>query len=91
MSEELEKKAAEKAEKPAKKKDKKPNFFVRAGKGIAKFSRETRSELKKVVWPTPQQTFKNTGVVVAVVLLVGLCVGVVDTGLGELLKLVLGA
>ena len=52
----------------AKDKEKKPNFFVRCGKRIAKWFRELKSELKKVVWPTPKQTAKNT--VVAVVMIV---------------------
>ena len=55
----------------ADKKEKKPNIFVRMGKGIAKWFRELKSELKKVVWPTPKQTLNNTGVVVVVVVAVG--------------------
>ena len=50
--------------------NKKPNFFVRTGRGIAKWFREMKSELKKVVWPTPQQVGKNT-------LIVGGCCGIV--------------
>ena len=38
--------------------DKKLGFFQR----IAKWFREMRSELKKVVWPTPKQLVNNTGV-----------------------------
>ena len=30
------------------------------GQGRRKYFRELRSELKKVVWPTPQQVLKNT-------------------------------
>lgn len=46
-------------------KDKK-NFFVRAGASIAKWFREMRSELKKVVWPTRKQIMNNTLVSLAV-------------------------
>ena len=42
--------------------DKKLGFFQR----IAKWFREMRSELKKVVWPTRQQLFNNTLVSVVV-------------------------
>ena len=35
-------------------------------KRIAKWFRELKSELKKVVWPTPKQTANNTGVALAV-------------------------
>jgi preprotein translocase subunit SecE len=38
--------------------DKKPNIFRR----LAKWLREMRSELKKVLWPTPKQIVNNTGV-----------------------------
>ena len=30
------------------------------GKKVAKWWREMKSELKKVVWPTPKQVLKNT-------------------------------
>ena len=42
--------------------DKKLGFFQR----IAKWFREMRSELKKVVWPTPKQFTKNTAVALVV-------------------------
>ncbi|MDR2356837.1 MAG: preprotein translocase subunit SecE [Oscillospiraceae bacterium] len=47
------------AKPPAKKKAKRKNPF-------AKWYREMRSELKKVVWPTPKQIVNNTGVALAV-------------------------
>ena len=37
----------------AEKTEKKPNVFVRAGKASAKFFRDTKGEIKKIVWPTP--------------------------------------
>ena len=36
------------------------------GKKVAKWWREMKSELKKVVWPTKQQTTKNTIVALVV-------------------------
>ena len=36
------------------------------GKRVAKWWREMRSELKKVVWPTPKQVVNNTVVALAV-------------------------
>jgi preprotein translocase subunit SecE len=39
-----------------------PGFFKR----VAKWFRELKSELKKVVWPTPKQTANNVGVALAV-------------------------
>ena len=36
------------------------------GRRIAKWWREMRSELKKVIWPTPRQIVNNTAVALAV-------------------------
>lgn len=41
-----------------KKTDEKLKFFAR----VKKWFRDMKSELKKVVWPTPKQTAKSTGV-----------------------------
>ena len=57
---------------------KKENFFVRAGKRIARWFREMRSELKKVVWPTKRQMINNTFIVLVCVLIVGICIWVFD-------------
>ena len=57
---------------------KKKNWFVRAWGGICRYFRELRSELKKVVWPTPQQVLKNALVVLACVLVVGIFIWLFD-------------
>lgn len=54
--------AKSKKDKDAKPKEKKPGIFAR----IAKWFREMKSELKKVVWPTPKQFGKNTLVALVV-------------------------
>ncbi len=54
--------APAKAVTAVKKDDTKPGFFKR----VAKWFREMKSELKKVVWPTRQQLFNNTLVSVIV-------------------------
>lgn len=48
---------------PKKAKKSKPSFRAR----LAKWFREMRSELKKVVWPTPKQIVNNT--VIALVMM----------------------
>ena len=66
MAEEKNVKKAEKTAAPAtakvavKKTDEKLGFFKR----VAKWFRDMKSELKKVVWPTPKQTMKGTAVAV---------------------------
>ena len=56
----------------------KKNWFARAWSGICKYFRELRSELKKVTWPTAQQTLKNTLIVAACVLVVGVFIWLFD-------------
>ena len=57
---------------------KKANWFKRTWGKIAKYFRELKSELKKVVWPTPKQLLKNTLVVIACVLVVGVFIWTFD-------------
>ena len=56
------------------KKDEKPGFFQR----VARWFREMKSELKKVVWPTPKQTVNNTVIVIVCVIVVGIFIWVFD-------------
>lgn len=53
------------------------------------FLRETRDELKKVVWPTRQEVIRLTTVVILISLLVGLFLGGIDFFLTKLLNLFL--
>ena len=70
---------------------KKKNWFARAWGGICKYFRELRSELKKVTWPTPKQVLKNTLIVGACVLVVGVFIWLFDfvarTGIDALIGL----
>lgn len=65
--------------------EKKPSVFSR----IAKYFRECKSEVKKIVWPTTKTTFRNMGIVLAVLIVIGLLVFALDTGLIALLRLVM--
>ena len=57
---------------------KKENWFKRAWAAVCKYFRELKSELKKVVWSTPKQVLKNTLIVVACVLVVGVFIWLFD-------------
>lgn len=57
----------------------------------AKFVTETMSELRQVTWPSRQKTVNLTLVVILLSLLVGSYVGLLDFGLTNLLKAVLGS
>ena len=69
----------------ADKTEKKPGFVARMKAAVknfasrmAKFFRDTKSELKKVVWPNKQTVAKNTGTVLLFSLLIGVCIWVFD-------------
>ena len=55
------------------------NGFVRFVKRVTKFFRDCRGEVKKIVWPTPKATFKNTGVVLVTIIVAALFVFLLDT------------
>ena len=59
--------------------NKKPNIFSRMGK----FIKECRSEFNKLVWPSKQQLFKNSSLVIVTMIAVGAVLSLVDFGLGQ--------
>lgn len=70
-----------------KKSEKKPGFFARVGKWF----RDMKSELKKVQWPTRKQTVNNTLIVIACVIVVGICIALFDYVAGEAIRLLISA
>lgn len=56
---------------------------------VAKYFKDLKSELKKVVWPSKKKVINNTSVVLGSIVLMGIFVGLLDTGLFKLLQLVL--
>ena len=73
------------AAKKDKKSDKnaKPGIFERANKWF----RDMKSELKKVQWPTKKQTINNTLIVIACVIVVGICIALFDLVANEAVTL----
>ena len=51
--------------------------------------REMRSELKKVIWPTPKQVLNNSIIVAVSVVLVGALIAVYDFGAETLVKAII--
>ena len=66
--------APAKAVTAVKKDDTKPGFFQRIGKWF----RDMKSELKKVVWPTPQQLTKNSLIALVVMIISGIGIWAYD-------------
>jgi preprotein translocase subunit SecE len=68
----------------AKKESKKQN-------AIQRFTRETVGELRKVSWPTRQEAWQLTLVVLVVLVIMAIFLGVIVDGIaGQLLNLMLG-
>jgi preprotein translocase subunit SecE len=61
------------------------------GRAAWEFSKGTRTELRKVVWPSRKETFQATMAVIAIVILVAVFLWVVDWGLGTILSLLVGS
>ena len=84
-----EKKAAAEKKAASPKKDAKGGKFSSAVKNAGKFFRDVKSEIKKIVWPTPKSVFKNTGVVLIANVLSGIFISGLDTIFLALLGLVM--
>lgn len=65
------------------KKEKKASKFSpkNIGKGIAHFFKDLRGETKKIVWPGRQMVIKSTGIVLAVILVIGAGIWLLDFAL----------
>jgi len=53
-------------------------FFTRAGHALRDFLFESQFELRKVVWPTRQETMQTTLVIIVVVIVLSLLLGLID-------------
>ena len=60
------------------------------GQSAWELAREARVEIRKVVWPTRQETTQTTLIVVGVVLLVGLMLWGMDSGLSWGIQAIIG-
>lgn len=63
-------------------KQKKPGKTKRMGN----FFRETKSELKKVSWPSKQQLIHNTGVILVFIIVATILLTVLDIGFSKLFE-----
>ena len=77
---------AAKASKPEKPKKKGPGLFKRIGGFLV----DCKSEMKKVVWLSREETVKQTGVAVVMMVVCGLVVGALDFLLTNLILLLGG-
>jgi len=53
-------------------------YTTRKGKNLWLFARDARTEVRKVIWPTRQETIQTTLMVIVMVILVGLMLWLID-------------
>jgi len=60
------------------------------GKSTWELAKEARVEIRKVVWPTPEERLQTTLIVVGVVIVVALILWGLDSGLSWVIKAFIG-
>ncbi|MFK8067811.1 MAG: preprotein translocase subunit SecE [Gammaproteobacteria bacterium] len=65
-------------------------FQTEKGRGIWSFIHDAQIEVRKVVWPTKQETIQTTLIVLFVVFVVGVFLFFLDMGLSKIVSLVTG-
>jgi preprotein translocase subunit SecE len=60
------------------------------GRAMLVLGREARAEIRRVVWPSRQETVQTTLIVVAVVFIMGLILWGLDSLLGWLISIIVG-
>ena len=56
---------------------------------VVQFFKESRAELKKVVWPTKDDVISSIKVVIISTIIVAILLGLLDLGFSELFRLIL--
>ena len=64
---------------------------TRLGQALIGFARESRMEVRKVVWPTRQETVQTTFMVIVAVIVIGIFLWLVDMLLGWAIQMLTGA
>ncbi len=52
--------------------------FTALGRRVRNFIAESQFEMRKVVWPTRDETLKTTGIIIVVVIVLSLLLGLID-------------
>lgn len=60
------------------------------GQGLIGFGREARMEVRKVVWPTRQETLQTTFMVIVAVIIIGIFLWLIDMVFAQAIQLITG-
>ena len=64
--------------------------FTTRGRAFVTLLQDARSEIRRVVWPTKQETAQTTGIVVVVVALMAVLLWLLDMALGSIISGIIG-
>ena len=56
---------------------------------VVQFIKESKAELKKVVWPTKEDVFSSIKVVIISTIVIAVVLGALDLGFSELFRLIM--
>ena len=56
---------------------------------VVQFIKESKAELKKVVWPTKEDVFSSIKVVIISTVIIAVVLGALDSGFSELFRLIM--
>ena len=56
---------------------------------LIEYLKNSKRELKKVSWPTKDEVYRHTALVIAIIIAMGIFLGLVDFGLSRLLGLLI--
>src|SRR5690606_33900249 len=65
-------------------------MFTAKGRALREYFSEARFELRKVVWPTREETLRATGLILIVVTIISLLLGAMDMVISWVIRLLLG-
>lgn len=65
-------------------------YTTAIGQAVAAFGRDARMEVRKVVWPTRQETVQTTIMVIVAVILIGIFLWIVDMLLANAIQMLTG-
>lgn len=65
-------------------------YLTQQGKGFIRLLQDSRIELRRVIWPTKQETINTTWQVSVVVIITSIMLWGFDTVLSNLIKLIIG-
>jgi preprotein translocase subunit SecE len=69
---------------------KKNGFFKRTGKKLVKLFKDTKGEMKKVVWTSKSDLAKNTKLVIVTVVAISVVIAVIDLSCSFIINTIAG-